>query len=703
MKKFILLPIVALTFFLIVPASKAQTTSQQQLPQKLEILWDSWDVPHVYAETSAALGYGFGWAQMKSYSNEILKLYGIARGRGAEFWGEEYLASDRFLHQVGIPENAVDAFDQQPAELKKYLEAFADGMNEYALEYPAEINPEVKDVLPVQPEDIIRHVQRAFFTFVSVTGDSRPPLGLNGLPPNIQPGSNTVAIGPVRSQSGNAMLLQNPHLPWNIPLMRFYEAHLKGPEFNIYGVTFIGVPLISIGFNEQLGWSHTVNTVDLLDTYLLKLNTTGYDYDGKASAFKEHTKIIKKREKDGSITNDTLLIRRSVHGPVIQSTDTSAIAIRTPMLDRHGVLQQYWDMGIAKNFGEFESALRQLQLPMFTTSYADRDGHIYSLFNGQIPKRSGGDFRQWQQIVSGDTSETLWTEIHSFDELPDLLDPETGFVQNSNSPPWFVTFPSPLKAEDYPEYMAPEGLNLREQRGLEMLIADESISFEELLEIRYSNKMLLADRVLDDLLPAAKKSADSITRAAAGVLTNWDRHANADSKGSLLFALWAGEICKTGGCGLAEPWNANEPLSTPRGLANPNAAAALLGKVAMQVQEQFGSLDIPWGDVMKLTDDIPGVGAPGYPFGVYQVVNYQPSEKGEFRPVHGDTWVAVIEFTKNGPRAEAILSYGNSANSDDEQLKLLSDKKMRSVWFTRDLIEKNLKSTNRLEYKIPKN
>jgi acyl-homoserine-lactone acylase len=700
MKKFTFPLLVLSAFLLLIPNCKAQSLSPQQLPQKSEILWDTWDVPHIYAESSTALGYGFGWAQMKSYSNEILKLYGLARGRGAEFWGENYLDSDRLMHQIGIPEDAVKALEQQPDDIRKYLQAFADGMNEYALDHPQEIDAEVREVLPVQPEDIIRHMQRAFFTFVSAVGNSPSIVGLSGLPPNSQPGSNTIAIGPSRSKSGNAMLLQNPHLPYNFPLMRFYEAHLIGPEFDLYGAALIGVPMIVIGFNEYMGWSHTVNTVDVIDTYLLTLDSNGYRFDGEISEFQEHTKIIKNRQEDGSMRNDTLLIRRSIHGPVIQSTDTSAIAIRTPMLDRFGMLQQYWDMGSAKNFDQFEAALRQHQLPMFTTTYADKEGHIFYLFAGQIPKRSHGDFRFWQQPVAGDTPKNLWTEIHSFDELPSLFNPESGFLQNSNSPPWFATFPSNLNPGDYPKYMAPEGLNLREQRGLEMLLDNDSISFEDLLEIRYSNRMLLADRVFDDLLPAAQKSTDSITRAAAEVLSTWDRQANSESKGAVLFTFWASEICKIKMCAVAVPWNSNEPISTPNGLADPDTAAAILGKVARQVQDQFGSLDVPWGEVMRFSDEIPGVGAPGYPFGVYQVVAYQPSEKGEFQSVHGDTWVAVIEFTKNGPRAEVLMSYGNSSNADDEQFRLLSNKKMRPVWNTRALIEQNLKSTNKFEYQV---
>lgn len=709
MKNYSLITFV-LSFFLLFTSCKTtgETAIAQQKNQSVEqseILWDTWDVPHIYGQSFEELGYGFGWAQMKNYGNDILKLYGLARGRGAEFWGEDYLPSDRLLHRLGIPQRGEKALEEQPAELRKYLEAFAAGINDYATEHPKEIKKNVRPVLPVQAEDLIRHTQRIMFTFVALSGSHQPIMDLRGMPTDAALGSNTMAIGASRSESGNAMLLQNPHLPWNIPAMRFYEAQLVGPDSNLYGSTLIGIPAIMIGFNQQLGWSHTINTADVLDTYRLKLEGNGYHFDGVTKSFEESTKVLKVRGDDGELSRDTLQIRQSNHGPVVQSTDSSAIAIRTPMFDRHGVLQQFWEMGRAQKFDQFQDALKQLQLPMLTTTYADRDGHIYYLFNGQIPERPFGNFSDWQKPVAGDTSGTLWSDIHDFEELPSILDPESGFVQNSNSPPWFATKPSPFNPNDFPEYLSPEWLLPREQRGLEMLLADESISFEELVDMRYSNKMLLSDQVLSDLNSAAKTSSDSLTRAAANVLQDWDQHANADSEGSVLFMFWALERCKwnmANLCDFEELWNMASPMETPNGLAEPDSAAVLLGKVARKVQDQFGRLDIPWGEAMRLSDDIPGTGAPGDPLGVYHVIKYRSTENGNYRPAFGDTWSAVIEFTDKGPKAEVLMSYGNSSQSDstqnNNQLEMISEKKMRPVWNTRELIEENLESKTTFRY-----
>ncbi|WP_445666607.1 penicillin acylase family protein [Fodinibius sp. AD559] len=707
-KKNILSLTLLVSFFLLIISCKTtgvtEGPQQQKQAEQSEILWDSWDVPHIYGQSFEELGYGFGWVQMKSYGNDILKLYGIARGHGAKFWGEDYLPSDRLLHRVGIPQRAEQALGEQPTELRKYLKAFAAGMNDYANKHPQAIDENVRQVLPVQAEDLIRHTQRLMFTFVAWSGSQQPIMGFDGMPTDALIGSNTMAIGPSRSESGNTMLLQNPHLPWNIPFMRFYEAQLVGPDSNLYGSTLIGVPAIMIGFNQQLGWSHTINTADVFDTYRLKLEGKGYHFDGDTKSFDESTKILRVRGEDNELKRDTLEIKRSKHGPVIQSTDSSAIAVRTLMFERHGVLQQFWEMGRAQNFDQFQKALKQLQLPMLTTTYADGDGHIYYLFNGQVPERPFGDFGDWQKPVAGDTSRTVWSDIHDFEELPSVLDPESGFVQNSNSPPWFATKPSPLNPNDYPEYLSPEWLLPREQRGLEMLLADQSISFEELVEMRYSSKMLLADQVISDLTSTAKTSSDSLTRVAASVLEGWDQRANADSKGAVLFTFWALEQCKghfTNFCNFKEPWNMANPLETPNGLTEPDSAAALLGKVARKVQDQFGRLDIPWGEVMRLSDDIPGTGAPGDPLGVYHVIEYRSTDYKNYRPAFGDTWSAVIEFTRSGPRAEVLMSYGNTSQSsgqDNRQLELISEKQMRPVWYTRKLVEENMQSKTIFRY-----
>jgi acyl-homoserine-lactone acylase len=665
--------------------------------QGVEILWDTWGVPHVFAGDAPGAAYGFGWAQMHSHGNAILRLYGLARGRGAEYWDERYLGSDRLVRTLGIPSFGAAALAAQTPEHRRLLEAFAAGVNAYAAAHPEALDAAVRSVLPVEPADVLAHVQRLLFTFAALTGNRPALTGMDGLPTGAVPGSNSWAIGPSRSASGHAMLLQNPHLPWGEPFMRFYEAHLVAPGLDVYGATLLGVPAFAVAFNESLGWSHTVNTVDVLDTYRLVLADGGYRFDGAVRAFETERQVLRVRDAAGTLREDTLLVRRSVHGPVLMAGDTAATAVRTPVLERLGAFGQWWDMGAARTLGEFEDALRRLQLPMFTVTYADRDGRIFYLFNGQIPRRPGGDFERWQTAVRGDTSGTLWSGIHSYESLPRVVDPGSGFVQNANSPPWFATLPSPLDAAAFPEYFAPDYLLHREKQSLELLLAAQRITLEDLVEMRHSTGVLLAERILDELVAAARSAGTPGAGDAAAVLERWDRRTEPGSRGAVLFTMWALQQCRGGvlnQCGFTRAWSRGDPLSREARLGDPAGAVAALERAAAQTRERWGALDVPWGQVMRISAEHPGRGGFGDPLGVFQVLTYAAGAEG-FRPVHGDAWVAALEFTPGGPRGRVLLAYGNSSQPgsphEGDQLGLLARGEMRPLWFSRPSIEANLR------------
>jgi acyl-homoserine-lactone acylase len=454
-----------------------------------EILWDDWGVPHIYAADAEGAAYAFGWAQMHSHGNAVLRLYGLARGRAAEYWGEAYVESDRLLHTIGLPAAGHAAVAAQSPGFRRFVEAFAAGVNDYARDHPDALDAGARRVLPIDAADVFAHAHRLLFSFAALTGGRAPIVGIDGMPAGAGPGSNTWAIGPARSASGNAMLLQNPHLPWSEPFMRFYEAHIVAPGVEVYGATLLGLPVPAVAFNEHLGWSHTVNTVDVLDTYRLLLADGGYRFDGQVRAFDLERQVLRVRGADGELRDDTLVVRRSVHGPVLMAPgDTGAVALRSTVWERHGALEQWWDMGRARDLDEFEAALRRLELAMFTVTYADRDGRVLYLFNGRIPRRPYGDFPTWQAEVRGDTSATLWTGIHPYEALPRVLDPPSGFVQNANSPPWFPTLPSPLEPDSFPAYFAPDYLLVREKRSLELLLGAGRITLEQLVEMRHSSQ-----------------------------------------------------------------------------------------------------------------------------------------------------------------------------------------------------------------------
>jgi acyl-homoserine-lactone acylase len=181
-------------------------------PDNTEILWDTWGVPHIFGKDIQSVFYAFGWAQMQSHGDLILKLYGEARGRASEYWGESNLESDLFIRTMGVPERANQWFKAHNPQFQEYLQAFAKGMNDYAAKHKDKLDKDRLVVLPVTPEDVLAHTQRVIH-LVFVGGNSTGVI--KRWESSGSSGSNAWAIAPSHSENGHAMLLTNPHLPWS--------------------------------------------------------------------------------------------------------------------------------------------------------------------------------------------------------------------------------------------------------------------------------------------------------------------------------------------------------------------------------------------------------------------------------------------------------------------------------------------------------
>ena len=684
-----------------------QTGTPIVAQNQTEILWDTWGVPHVYGKDNVSLFRAFGWSQTQSHGDLILRLYGQARGQAAEYWGKTYLDSDRYARTMGIPTRAQQWYEAQSPEMQSYLDAFAAGINAYVEENPDQIDDEVEVVLPITGTDILAHIQRVIHFHFVVN-----PLQLNSFskeatnnlshtphptPHTFNLGSNAWAIAPLHSADGKAMLLTNPHLLWS-DLFLLTEAQLQGEGIDVYGATFVGMPCLAYAFNNNLGWTATVNPIDGADIYELTLAEDGYLWDGEVRSFETETQTLKIKQADGTVREEPLVIRSSVQGPVIAQNNERAFALRVVGLDRPQLLQQFWQMARATDLEEFEQALEFLQLPMFNLLYSDRQGQIFYLFNGQVPVRSQGNWDYWQGTIPGNTSETLWTEYHSYQDLPRLLNPPSGWLQNANDPPWTSTFPRLLDPQNYPSYLAPAALGntsniLRPQRSIKML--EDELGFEAMIASKFSSRLELADRLLDDLLPAVRLLANPLGLEAADVLEVWDRQTNDDSQGAVLFSLWA--LSMEPDSLFATPWQESDPLSTPDGLADFNTAVAVLEGVAAQVKLLYGSLDVSWGEVVRIRykeQDLPASGGPGR-LGSFRVLDAIPTDEERFRVVSGDTYIAAIEFS-DPIQAKVLTVYGNSTQPGSphvgDQLPLYTRGELRPAWRTRQEIEAHLEA-----------
>ena len=696
----------SILFILILLLSSCDNKASEN---EAEIIWDTWGVPHIYANTEADMYYAFGWAQMQNHADLILELYAEARGSASEYFGGEYIERDRLARLFNLQDSAAAQYNRFTETDREHLDAFTKGLNDYANANMGSIADRVRAVLPVTAIDVMAHSKRVMNLEFLGGGDIRRSLHeLKSEAEDITPGSNSYAIAPSKSESGNAMLVANPHLPWS-DFYLFFEAHLNASDFNVYGTTLVGMPVLNIAFNEYLGWTHTVNTIDASDIYELTLQDGGYLLDGETMMFTKKDITMQILQDDHSVKDSVIQLMYSRHGPIVGEHENKALAVRIAGFEKDSYYSQYHKMGKAKNMSEFEEALQMMQIPMFNLIYADRDGNIMYFFNGNVPQRLEGNWSFWNSIVDGTRTDLIWDTYHEIDNLPRVINPESGFVQNANDAPWTSTYPIDLDFEDFPAYMSPKPnefpTSLRAQRAINLIKDDNSISFEELVDYKLDTGMEASDRFLDELLKAIETEvsqpinslgSDSVfyskANEAADVLKAWDGSTDADSRGSVLFARWFDKIKSDM---FSVPWNTDDPVSTPSGLKNPKEAVDLLVEAANEVTEMYGAIDIPWGEVNRFRVD--GIEFPGNgghsKYGIFRTMYFQLNEKNNIGyAYHGDTYVAVVEFGDT-IRAEVLLSYGNATQPGSmfvgDQLEMLSENKLRTAFLTREEIIQN--------------
>lgn len=672
-----------------------------------EVLWDRYGVPHIEASTEAGAFKGFGWAQAASHGNILLRMYGESRARAAEYWGADYAPLDRYLIAHEAPERAQAWYKAQTPQMRANLDGFAAGINAYIAAHPDHVPAELKRVLPITGVDVMAHAHR-LMQFLYVAPMSRmltppaafKPTGIGDDGDGDAGGSNGWAVAPQRTTDGAAMLLANPHLPWAPSLLTYYEAQITAPGYAVYGATQVGLPVLRFAFNNNLGFTNTVNNMLGATRYRLEEAPGGYRLDGKTLPYRRISKSLLIRQPDGSLKRETFIQRHSVHGPVFD-VGGDAIAVRIAGLDRPGVLQAYLDMGKAQDFAGFESALKRVQIPSFNIVYADRAGHVFHISNGILPKhKTGGSHAFWSGIVPGNRSDLIATEIEPYESLPKALDPPGGFVQNANDTPWVNSLPRVIDPKDYPAYVAPpQPTSLRAQMSARLLAGTDTLSFAEFQRRKLTTTSLMAERMKPALLAAIAGNPDPEIAAARDLLMGWDNRFEQDSRAAILFEEWATRFAGPGfgdQTNYARPWTLDDPVNTPYGIRDGAAATAMLKAAAQAVIARHGRLDPAYGEVSRFSAgeaaSVPGHGGEGG-LGLFRTISWGPWQGGSRTPQAGETWVNLVQFT-TPVKAVATMSYGNSSQPGtahrSDQLGLLGEKRFRQLWLTRAEVERNL-------------
>lgn len=684
----------------------AQTARGQEadLASQVEIRRTTFGVPHIAAQNQRAGAYALAYVQLEDHGARVA--WGLLRARGemALWFGRDSIENDFAARRAYVV--AVEKYAELSSDTRDIYEGFAAGVNRYIAlhpeEFPAGFAPRFTgyDVAARDVPTATVASARRFLTRVapdaarSLRSDPSAPPPAEANSDIIEEGSNAWAFAPSRTKSGKAILVRNPHLNWNAG---YYEAHLTVQgDVDFYGDFRIGGPFGVIGgFNRDLGWATTNNAPDLDEIYALDVDPARPDrylFDDTSLPVQSEQVTVSFRNGAG-ISTETREQWRTPLGPVIHRGGGKIYVLRAAAEGDNRAGEQFLRMMRAKSLGEWKEAMRMRARVNSSFTYADRAGNILYVWNASIPAlphASGGD----TTAIPARRTADVWTRYVSFDSLPQLLNPTGGYVRNENDAPYHTNLRMVLDRSRYPANFPEPSLRLRSQHSLALIDNDRKLSLEEIIALKHSYKMLLADRVMDDLV-AAVSAAPLATRdsQALAVLRAWDRTAAPTSRGGLLFETWWRRFTDATDADtmFAQPWDVGSPATTPRGLKQPARAAAAFSWAVTETTRRFGDAAAAWGDVHRVrigTVDVPVGGCSGL-LGCFRVLNFRTESNGTRTAIGGDGWVLAVEFGDQ-PRAYSVLAYGESAREESpfhsDQAAMFARGEMKKVaWRDADI------------------
>lgn len=738
---------------LFLEAVNVNTAGAQGLPDQVVVRRTVHGVPHIKAENMRAAGYAMGYLQLEDYGKGVAEDLVRARGQWARY---NELSADEREGQIDrdaaggrTHARALETYPELKTETRDLLEGFAAGVNRYIGQHPGEFPDWIKPDFTgqdVHAMGIEGHSHAAVRRFLQALHrrekepDTRGSsvsdhdaqgrlvaaaekntvwarLAAHTADPHPDAGSNAWALAPGRTVSGKAILLRNPHLSWDAG---YYEAHMEVPgKLNFYGDFRIGGPLGIIGgFNERLGWATTNNNPDTDEIYAFEADPERPDHfllDGKSHPLRREQVTVEFRNGEG-LGLETREFLSTPFGPVIYRGGGKIYVIRAAREGGYRTGEQFLQMMMASNLEEWKAAMRIQARTASNFTYADADGNIFYVWNGTVPDLPHPSGRD-TTAVPVSKSEQIWTDLIAWDELPQLENPQGGYLHNENDPFHYTNLNEVFDPDDFPAWFPPPRLRLRTQHSLELIGSDRKFSLEDIVELKHSMRMLLAGRVKSDLVTAVRdtKPTGEVAEALRQI-EQWDNTVSPGSRGGVLFELWWERYVELGNGGnevdstpesagypaepdslFAQPWSPEQPTQTPQGLASPRRAAEAFTWAVEESKKRYGGWDLTWGDVhrARIGDlDLPVGGGTG-DLGCFRVLWFtqHKKDKQKLEVRGGDGWVLAVEFGDT-PRAYSILAYGQSTKEDspyfNDQLDMFVNHQMKPIAFTEEQIREQL-------------
>jgi acyl-homoserine-lactone acylase len=708
MKRLVLLLAAASVGCTQVKAANQEAARWERQAGNVTIIRDDWGIPHIHGKTDADAVFGLIYAQAEDDFNRVETNYLNSMGRLAEAEGESAIYRDLRMKLFIDPDSMKAKYATSPAWLKRLMDAWADGLNFYLHKHPNVTPRVIKRFEPWMAlsfsegsiggdiESISIPRLRAFYG--KRTGSSTPAEDTAW---KTEPaGSNGIAIAPQNTSSRRALLLINPHTSF------FFRAEVQVTSdegLNAYGAVTWGQFFVYQGFNERAGWMHTSSGVDNIDEYLetvARKDSAWYYRYGQEERPLIVSKITVPYRSATGMAEQVFTVYRTHHGPIVREADGKWISVRL-MEEPVKALTQSYTRTKATSYQAFRETMELHTNSSNNSVFADAGGNIAYFHSNFIPKR---DPRfDWSKPVDGSDPATEWQGIHAVDESPNLLNPATGWLFNTNNWPYSAAGPNSPKQADYPKYVESGGENARGLHAIRVLEHKKDFTLSSLIEAAYDSYL----PGFEELLPALLKSYDrtppgnplkSKLAEPIALLREWDLRWSAASVATSLAIFWADTLQQRVAAAATRARMSSHDYAVTRATAQERLEA--LAAASDKLQADFGSWRTPWGEInrfQRLTGDIvqpfsdsgpsipvPFTSARWGSLASFGARDYPGTRK--WYGTSGNSFVAVVEFG-DSVRARAVTAGGESGDRasphfNDQALRY-SKGNLREVYFYR--------------------
>lgn len=730
--------------------------SGQDSTYQAEIRRTSLGVPHIKASNWGNLGYGYGYAQAQDTLCTMADAFLTYRGERSQYLGGDALAvnkstigrpknldSDFFFRHV-VSDDVLDTMAAaQSADMRQLVSGFTAGYNRYLrdLKSSSSAHAACRDsawVKPITERDLLRRAYAAnlaagYSNFVTQIATGAPAGALQQsrrgqqseqaltpdsfVPPALEVGgsagigSNMYGFAPAATGDASPVMFGNPHWYWKGG-DRFYQAQLTIPgQLNVSGASFLGLPMIQIGFNDNVAWSHTVSTARRFGLFELTLapnDPSSYLVDGQPVKMTANTLSVQVLQPNGSTAAVQRTLYKTAYGPLINLSGMNAalskftFAIRDINGQNFRSLRNWMRWNMAGSLDEFMKIQKEEAAIPWVNTVAVARGSSQAWYAdiGAVPNVPDQKLADCTTavgklmasavpnvpILDGARSACEWsTDADSVQKgaigvarMPSLL--RSDYVGNMNDSYWLANPKQPLTG--YPAIFGSAGTasqSLRTRLGHTMALerlagtdgyAGNKASSDIVRQMVLNSRMYPAERFKGQVLGLLCNSPASDIAAACAALTAWDNKGNVDSRGSHVWdEFWGNAMAaiKEGDL-YSVPFSAADPLNTPRDI-NPAAAVSLrqaLLAAVQKVQASGFALDAARGELLfsvRGGKKIALYGGCG-PLGYFTIAcSENPLNQGGYSmdgQPHGNTYMHVVSFPKGGVEAYTFLTFSLS-------------------------------------------